>query len=271
MSLLEVEDIRAAFTARRGLFRRGAIREILRGISFSIEGGWTLGIIGASGSGKTTLAKCIAGLSPPSSGTVRLHGKVVVPGSAGGTGAVQLLFQNHTASLDPHMRIRESIGEGLRCGARSGVRDSAESPEALLARVGLPEGVLREFPRRLSGGQRQRVALARALAAQPDVLILDEPTSALDVLTQIQILKLVRGIQHERGFALLYISHDIATTLLVCDEVAVLSGGRFVELQAAAMLRNHPIHEETFHLLEAAGLLAKENGRAGGAAPSTGA
>ncbi|MBI4547518.1 MAG: ABC transporter ATP-binding protein [Ignavibacteriae bacterium] len=217
-------------------------RHILKDVSFSIEEGSTLGLIGSSGSGKTTIGKCISGLSVPSGGRIDFCGKNIFPDiqnrKALGT-AIQLVFQNHTASLDPKLTIHQSILEGING------RDSHETMRNLLSMVELSDDILARYPQELSGGQRQRVAIARALSVTPQLLILDEPTSALDRLTQIQIIRLIKNVQRQTGVAILYISHDMTTVSSLCDNVAVLYDGTIVEEGDTSQMMKMPKHEYT--------------------------
>ena len=217
MPLLEVNSLSA--------------RSVLKDISFSIENGKTLGLFGESGSGKSTIARCVAGLTDPEGGSILFDGVNIYPETRNrskvGRG-IQMLFQNHTASLDPRMTIRASIMEGLNpVGATFRLR--GDEAERMADLYGLPNEILNRLPDELSGGQRQRVALARAMSVTPKLLILDEPTSSLDAATQVTILKLVKDLQRKMGFAMLYISHDVATSSLMCDEMAVLENGVIVK------------------------------------------
>ncbi|MBI1807032.1 MAG: ATP-binding cassette domain-containing protein [Ignavibacteria bacterium] len=238
MSLLEVNKI--SFSAVQS-----GTKEILRDVSISLDSGSTLGLIGESGSGKTTIARCIAGLSRPTAGTIFYSGINIFPETRNraqvGT-AIQLLFQNHSDSLDPCLSIQASLREGIKEKFNTNIK--AQLTE-LLKLVELPEEILDKYPHELSGGQRQRIALARALSVSPGILILDEPTSALDAITQIQILKMISMLQRATGIAILYISHDIATTSLICDRIAVLHNGVIVETQDTEQILKQPRHAYT--------------------------
>jgi ABC-type glutathione transport system ATPase component len=253
MPLLEIEHL--SFAVPSGRFRSGAKKQILTDVSLSIEEGSAVGLIGESGCGKTTLAHCIAGLLRPVSGTIRFAGSNIFPGESNrrraGT-AIQLLFQNHTASLDPRMRIRDSLLEGIR--PKRGRDDQDGILGKLLELVNLHTAILPRYPHQLSGGQRQRVALARALSVSPKLLILDEPGSALDALTERQLLETIRQIQKEMGLSILYISHDLRTAFQLCEFAAVMEKGRIVEMSSTAEMRRrsqHPYTQrviaETFH------------------------
>lgn len=252
MPALEVLDV-SCHAERRGLrSARTQSGKILSGISLKLEPGQCLGVVGESGSGKTTLAKCIAGLMNPSGGLIRCFGVNVYPVVRNRylvRRKIQYLFQDYTSSLDPLMTVNRSLREALYPNgviAEDGWKKQAED---LLLMVQLPLDVISRLPRDLSGGQRQRVALARALSADPELLILDEPASALDVLTRNQILGLIKKIQQKRNLTVVYISHDISTTLTFCDSLAVLHRGSVVETGAIENLVAHPCHPYTEQLL----------------------
>ena len=251
MSLLEVKGL--SFSVARGPFYRKRKKQILKNVTFSLEEGSTLGLIGESGSGKTTIARCVAGLYQPDAGSIDFSGKNIFPETRNRESLgprIQLLFQNHTASLDPRLTIRKSLLEGVRDTDGLPLEEIARK---LLSLVELPEDVLTRYPHQLSGGQRQRVALARVLSVSPQLLILDEPTSALDALTQVQILKMIKEVQRRTSTAMLYISHDILTTSLVCDRIAVLYGGIIVEVGEAKQVLEHPQHPYSRRIAQTAG------------------
>jgi len=255
MPLLEILDLSYASNTHE-LRLLQAPREILSGITLRLEQGKSLGIVGESGSGKTTLAKCIAGLLRPTSGVINLFGLNLYPVEQNRRlvrRKIQYLFQNYTSSLDPLMTIERSLREA-RYPDGGRIDDDWETQAADVVRhVELPAEVLHRMPRELSGGQRQRVALARLLMAGPDLLILDEPASALDVLTRNHILSLIESMRHERDLTLIYISHDISTTVSLCDQLAVLHRGRIVESGDTHILLRHPQNLYTKELFELSG------------------
>ena len=243
MPLLEVTGL--GYSIRVGTAFKKATRQILRNVTFTIADGSILGLIGESGSGKTTIARCITGLLRPTSGTIAFSGVPIFPPVTKGrtfNPLIQLLFQNHTASLDPRLTIRATLSEGLAM-PESPARESALM--RLVSLVELIPDVLDRFPRELSGGQRQRIALARALSVSPRLLILDEPTSSLDALTQLQILAMIKNIQRDRKLSILYISHDLLTTASVCNTIAVLHEGNIVEIAESQKILREPAHEFT--------------------------
>ncbi len=255
MSILEVKNLSYNFKKNDGPFSAGTkknirqnIRQnILKDISFSIEEGSCLGLIGDSGSGKSTLARCIAGLLQPDSGNISILDSHVFPSTENRksiSGKVQLLYQDHTASLNPMMTIRDSLLEGIRARKKTIlIMDSLI--HSLLNDVGLLPDLLEKFPHQLSGGERQRVALARALSVHPALLVLDEPTSSLDIVTQIQILRLVKSIQRDKNTAVLFISHDIASVIQLCERIAVLYDGCIVECNTTESILANPQHHYT--------------------------
>ncbi|MDR2453241.1 MAG: ATP-binding cassette domain-containing protein [Bifidobacteriaceae bacterium] len=214
------------------------------GVSLEVPRGQVVGLVGGSGSGKSTLAKAALGLAPLTSGAIALDGQPV--GRGGRAGRLQLVFQDPYSSLDPRMRVAETVAEALPPGA-----DRAAETARLLELVRLAPGAARAFPSRLSGGERQRVAIARALASRPEVLIADEITSALDVSTQGAVLNLVRDLRRRLGLTMLFISHNLAVLRYVAERIAVMKDGRLVEQGPAAQLLARPAHPYTQELLAA--------------------
>jgi peptide/nickel transport system ATP-binding protein len=231
----------------------------LRDVSFAIGRGEIVALVGESGSGKSTIARVVARLLTPSAGQVLLDGRDVLRGeprraSLAYRAAVQMVFQDPFASLNPVHTVLHHLGRPLLRHRR--VRDRAAllaRAAALLEDVGLcpPSGYLLQRPRALSGGQRQRVAIARALAVEPRVIVADEPTSMLDVSLRAGVLGLLARLKAERGLAILYITHDLASACAIADRVLVLHGGAIVEGGAAADLVRAPAHPYTRRLLAA--------------------
>ena len=172
-----------------------------------------------------------------------------------------MLFQGGGVSLDPTMKVGDSIIEGItaRNGKIAAIEVSATAQQ-LLSSVGLDTDVLGKYPGQLSGGQRQRIAIARALSAEPRLLILDEPTSALDMLTQAQVLSLLKSLQQQRGFSILYITHDVATAFAFCDTMALLHGGTIIEVGPTKEILEQPKHEHTNWLLAQSRLVLPNRG-----------
>ena len=224
--LLAVEGLAKLFSTRRGTLKA------VDGVSFTLEEGHTLGLVGESGCGKSTTARLILRLLEPTAGSVRYRGRELTTLPAGEMRRVRrelgIVFQDPYASLNPRMTLRNIVGEGLRIWEPRA--DIAGQVAGLLERVGLDPAFARRYPHELSGGQRQRVAIARALAPGPSLLICDEPVSALDVSVQAQILNLLADLQRDLGLTILFISHDLAVVRHVCDRVAVMHLGRIVEI-----------------------------------------
>ena len=255
--LLEAVDLTKHFAVRRGLLRgsHGAVRAV-DGISFAIEKGRTLGVVGESGCGKTTTAKLVLGLEEPTGGVMRFDGVDLGALDAGGRRryrrSVQAVFQDPYASLNPRMRVSAIIMEPLVTHERIGGAELRKRTDRLLDLVGLPARAADLFPHEFSGGQRQRIAIARALALSPSLIVLDEPVSALDVSIRAQILNLLRDLQSELGLAYLFIAHDLAAVAHMSHTIAVMYLGRIVELGAAATVANTSRHPYTRALFAAA-------------------
>jgi peptide/nickel transport system ATP-binding protein len=255
--LLEARDLKVHFPIRRGIFKRtvGSVRAV-DGVSLELREGRTLALVGESGSGKTTAGKAILQLIPPSSGTVHFGGEQISGLSRAELrprrGAMQIIFQDPYASLNPRLRVAEILLEGMRSlgVGRSDAERTARLTE-LLAEVGLPADSLERYPHEFSGGQRQRIAIARALAVNPKLIVCDEPTSALDVSVQAQILNLLRSLQQRLGIAYLFITHNIAVVDYLAHEVAVMYQGKIVERGAVDDVLRRPQHPYTKQLLAA--------------------
>ena len=242
--LFDVSDLRVAY-ARAG---RPPL-EAVKGVSFSLAPGETLGIVGESGSGKSTIAKALLLLQPISGGRMVFRGRDLAHLDAAARRAyrrdVQMVFQDAVGSLNPRMTIRQALAEAAAHAGRP------YRPEDMLARVGLSRAVLDQYPRELSGGQCQRASFARALATGPSVLVADEPVSALDVSVQARILNLLRELRRELGLAVILIAHDLAVVRNVCDRVCVMHAGRFVDAGPADDVFARPTDPYTRRLLSA--------------------
>jgi peptide/nickel transport system ATP-binding protein len=255
--ILEAVDLHQDYPLpRQGLFERRRSVAAVKGVSFSLEEGRTLGIVGESGSGKSTLARLLVALEKPRAGEVRFRGarisglpdRQVRPVRP----LIQMIFQDPFGSLDPRMRVGESIAEPL--GIAEPWLDAAERAErvaAMLEKVGLQGGMVTRYPHQFSGGQRQRIAIARALITRPALLVADEPVSALDVSVQAQILNLLFDLKLEFGLSLVVISHDLAVVRYLCDEVIVMAEGKVVEQAETGRLFAAPQAEYTRALMAA--------------------
>jgi oligopeptide/dipeptide ABC transporter ATP-binding protein len=262
--IVSARGISKQFATRRPLTARviarlagrsepGAVRA-LDGVDITIRRGEALGLVGESGSGKSTLGRIIAGLIAPSEGSALLDGAPVRSGGGRGlklTTRIQVVFQDPFASLDPRMRIGDTIAEGPLV---HGLVSRAEADDYVahwLRTVGLDAAAARRFPHQFSGGQRQRIAIARALAMRPDVLVCDEPVASLDVSIQAQIINLFLRLRRELDLTMLFISHDLGVVRHLCDRVAVLYLGRIIETGPTPEVFAAPAHPYTRALLDA--------------------
>jgi peptide/nickel transport system ATP-binding protein len=232
--------------------RFGPLRAV-DGVSLTVPRGRTVAVVGESGSGKSTLARVVAGLRPPSAGSIRFDGAVLSPGlrqrSPATRRRIQLVYQSADTALNPRHTVRTLLGRPLRLyqGLRGAEQEDALL--ALLAMVDISPALLEHRPSELSGGQKQRIAIARALAAQPDLIICDEITSALDKLVQEGILAMLMALQERTGVAYLFITHDLATVRAIADDVVVMHAGRVVEHGPARVVLNAPRSPYTARLL----------------------
>ena len=256
MPIIEAEGLTKLFQTKRGLLGngRGVVRAV-DGISFTIEPGRTLGVVGESGCGKTTTAKLVLGLEEPTGGQLRFEGRDLRTLDAAGRRAyrksVQAVFQDPYASLNPRLRIGEIIGEPLVTNEALQTVEVRKRVLRLLDLVGLPERSADLFPHEFSGGQRQRIAIARALASNAEFIVCDEPTSALDVSVQAQILNLMRDLQDKFGLTYLFISHNLAVVRHMASRIGVMYLGRIVEIAEGRQLFSAPRMPYTKMLLGA--------------------
>jgi peptide/nickel transport system ATP-binding protein/oligopeptide transport system ATP-binding protein len=249
--LLEVDSLSKSFSLPQG-------RQLhaVNGVSLAIEEGESLGLVGESGSGKTTTGRCILRLLQPTDGIVHFDGRDVLTCQGRDLrrlrAQMRVVFQEPFESLNPRLRIGEIIGEPLLLH-RPDLSRAARRRRALelMERVQLAPQLVDRRPGQLSGGQQQRVGIARAIATEPRFVVLDEPTSALDVSVRAQILELLLGLQRERGFSYLFISHDLSTVQYSCGHIAVMYLGRIVEYGQTAEVFSDPRHPYTKALLSA--------------------
>ena len=261
--LVEVRDLAKTFDVSAPWLNRVVERKprqfvhAVDGVSFTIERGKTLALVGESGCGKSTVARLLVGLYQPTRGDVRFDGQPTdAAQNAGGLRTLrrrmQMIFQDPYASLNPRWKVLDIVGEPLReHGLVPGNEALRRHVGELLQSDGLSAADCDKFPHQFSGGQRQRISIARALATQPEFLVCDEPTSALDVSVQAQVLNIMKDLQRERGLTYLFISHNLAVVRHVADEVGVMYLGRLVELAAKAELFGNPRHPYTRMLLDA--------------------
>ncbi len=256
-TLLQVENLQVHFPIRKGILQR-VVGQVMAvdGVSLAIAKGRTLALVGESGCGKTTLGKALLQLIPPTAGSVKFDGREMVGISKSELrrqrAAMQMVFQDPYASLNPKMRVAEILEEGmsvLNTGGRSDARQ--RQIDSLLDKVGLAHTAKWRYPHEFSGGQRQRIAIARALAVSPKLLICDEPTSALDVSVQAQILNLIKELQEDFNLGYLFVTHNLAVVEYLAHEVCVMYLGRIVERGTAGEVLRFPAHPYTRALLSA--------------------
>jgi peptide/nickel transport system ATP-binding protein len=222
-------------------------------VSFEIQAGETLALVGESGCGKSTVARLLVGLYQTDTGKVEFAGRPLsdVKTDPALRQRVQMIFQDPYASLNPRWRVLDIVAEPLRVHSLCAEAEVRSRVEGLLKQVGLTESDADKYPHQFSGGQRQRLSIARALASEPEFLVCDEPTSALDVSVQAQVLNLMRDLQTERGLTYLFISHNLAVVRHVSDKVGVMYLGRLVELSPKELIFSSPKHPYTKMLLDA--------------------
>jgi len=253
-ALLKVTDMRKVFNVRKGgLFSKPEVFEALKGVSFEMYKGETLGVVGESGCGKSTLARCIIGLYQPDGGEAIFKGENIATQKGKGLKEtrrhMQMVFQDPFSSLNPRMRIGESVAEGLRAHNIMPAAERETFVKQLLKDCGLPEDSYDRYPHQFSGGQRQRICIARALSLKPDLIIADEPVSALDVSVQKQILALFQDLKKKYNLSYVFISHDLRVVSEICERVLVMQGGEIVEQGNTKDVFLKPKHAYTKHLL----------------------
>ena len=249
-ALLEVRNLKKYFKTPRGMLH--AVDDI----SFTLDEGKTLGVVGESGCGKTTLGRTVLHLIEPTSGEIIYNGKdISTPGKKDLKylcTQMQIIFQDPYASLNPRMTIGEAIADPLIIqGLYSDRAVRTAYVQALMEECGLDPAMAHRYPHEFSGGQRQRIGIARSLIMEPEFIIADEPISALDVSIRAQVLNLMSRLQKERGLTYLFIAHDLSVMRFICDRIAVIHKGVIVELSETEKLFAHPLHPYTRALLSA--------------------
>ncbi|MDT7835931.1 ABC transporter ATP-binding protein [Aquabacterium sp. OR-4] len=255
--LLQVKNLVKRFPIRGGLLQRVVDQvHAVDGVSFELQRGETLGLVGESGCGKSTTGRCILRLIEPTEGEVIFDGRSVTQASKSELRALardmQIIFQDPYASLNPRMTVASIIGEALTIHKLAPTREAWRARIVeLLELVGLSADHLRRYPHEFSGGQRQRIGIARALAVNPKLIVCDEAVSALDVSIQAQVINLLEDLQHKLGLTYVFIAHDLSVVEHTSDRVAVMYLGRIVELATAQALYTRPQHPYTEALLSA--------------------
>jgi dipeptide transport system ATP-binding protein len=251
--VLEVRDLKREYHTSGGLFRPAKVVQAVKGVSFTLEKGKTLAVVGESGCGKSTLARMITLIDAPTSGEIIIDG---IPADARHVTRelrqkVQIVFQNPYGSLNPRQKIGDVLAEPLLLNTNLPAAERRERAMAMLVKVGLGPEHFNRYPHMFSGGQRQRIAIARALMLNPSFLVLDEPVSALDLSVQAQILNLLKDLQDEFGLTYVFISHDLSVVRYIADEVMVMYFGDVVEHGTRDAVFSDPQHEYTRTLFAA--------------------
>jgi oligopeptide/dipeptide ABC transporter ATP-binding protein len=264
--LLEVRDLKKHYPVTQGILQRtiGWVRAV-DGISFEVERGKTLALVGESGAGKTTAAKAVLLLETPTSGTILFEGKALKDFTRAQLKAqyrsrVQAVQQNPWSSMNPRMRIRDIIAEPLEYNTKMTKAEVRRRVLEMLADVGIAEDCAGHYPHEFSGGQRQRIAVARALALKPSLIVLDEPVSALDVSIRAQIMNLLKDLQVEYSLSYLVIAHNLATVRYMSHGLAIMYLGQIVEYGETEEIFERPLHPYTRALISASMLTLPEKG-----------
>lgn len=253
--ILEGRDITRDYIVSAGFMRGAKTVRALHGISFSLEQGKTLAIVGESGCGKSTLARILTLIDPANSGDLIIEGEKIDIATRKVTSdlraKVQIVFQNPYSSLNPRQKVGDVLTEPLIINTDVPAAERRRRAEEMLVKVGLERQHFNRYPHMFSGGQRQRIAIARALMLNPQILVLDEPVSALDLSVQAQVLNLLKDLQDEFDLTYVFISHDLSVARYFADEVMVMNAGEVVEYASRDEIFANPQHEYTKTLLAA--------------------
>jgi len=265
--LLDVQDVVVKFPVFGGiLLRRVSEVEAVKGISFQLHRGETLGLVGESGCGKTTVGRAIINILRAMSYRVEISGRILYHHASGVVDLqpltrkqmrpyradIQMVFQDPYSSLNPRKTVDQIVGEPLRIHTKMSRAERADRVRWLLEKVGLSARHMNRYPHEFSGGQRQRIGIARALATNPKIVIADEPVSALDVSIQAQVINLMQDLQEEFGLSYIFIAHDLSVVRHISNRIAVMSWGNIVEIGPADQIYQHPQHAYSKTLLAAA-------------------
>ena len=266
-TLLDVQDLVVRFPVFGGvLLRRVGEVEAVKGISFQLHRGETLGLVGESGCGKTTVGRAIINILRAMSYRVEISGRILYHHASGIVDLaplsrtqmrpyradIQMVFQDPYSSLNPRKTVDQIVGEPLRIHTKMSRAERADRVRWLLEKVGLSGRHVNRYPHEFSGGQRQRIGIARALATNPKIVIADEPVSALDVSIQAQVINLMQDLQQEFGLSYIFIAHDLSVVRHISNRIAVMSWGNIVEIGPAERIYQHPEHPYSKTLLAAA-------------------
>ncbi|MHC5308038.1 dipeptide ABC transporter ATP-binding protein [Bartonella sp. LJL80] len=253
--MVEAKDLMRDYTSSAGLFKPKRVLHAVNGVSFKVERGKTLAIVGESGCGKSTLARILSLIDPQTSGTLVIDGETIDIAHTAVTTKmrqkVQIVFQNPYGSLNPRQKIGDALTEPLLLNTQMTAQERRQAAEQMLVKVGLPAEHYHRYPHMFSGGQRQRIAIARALMLRPKILVLDEPVSALDLSVQAQVLNLLADLQEEYDLTYIFISHDLSVVRYIADTVMVMYFGEIVEYGTREAVFSNPQHEYTKKLFAA--------------------
>ncbi|MCS2162144.1 ABC transporter ATP-binding protein [Scandinavium sp. H11S7] len=264
-NVLQATDLTRYYDAGQGLFRPTQQVKALNGVSFTLQAGKTLAIVGESGCGKSTLARQLTLIETPTAGSLIIDGKEVTNATAAERKVmrtkVQMVFQNPYASLNPRSKIGTQLSDPLSINTSLNRRERDEKVQAMMKKVGLRPEHYQRYPHMFSGGQRQRIAIARAMILNPKIVIADEPTSALDVSIQAQVLNLFMDLQAEFNTSYVFISHNLSVVEHIANDIMVMYLGRAVEISSKNTLYSQPLHPYTKALLSATPSIYPEDRR----------